>query len=291
MEKEVRDKYTKAKSISDSVVLYAKPLIKEGVSILDLTEKVEAKIVELGGGIAFPLNISINENAAHYTADIGDTKVLKAGELVKLDIGVHVDGYIWDRAFTICIGEDSHPLIKASEDGLKAALKTIKPGARVFEVSEAVESTLEDLGFNPVRNLCGHGLEQYKQHAGFSIPNGRNKIKTEFEEGKAVAMEVFATDGRGWVKESSPVLIFSWFDDKPVRMWEARKILDVVRDDFGGLPFARRHLLNKKELKLTEFKLDMAMRQLLEVEALNEYPVLKEESNGLVAQTETTILL
>jgi len=291
MEKVVLESYKKAKSISDSIILYAKPLIKENASALEITEKIEERVKKLGGGLAFPLNVSVNENAAHYTPDIGDTLVFKSGDLVKIDIGVHVDGYIWDRAFTVCIGKKTHSLIEAAERGLKEAMKVIKPGAKIFEISEVVESTLEGFGCNPIRNLCGHGLDQYKQHARFSIPNGRNNIEQELEASQALAMEVFATNGVGWVKESKPVLIFSYMRDKPVRMWEARKILEAARDDFHGLPFAKRWLTGLKDLKLSPFKIDMALKQLIDIEALHEYPILKEESGGLVAQAEETILI
>jgi methionyl aminopeptidase len=291
MDKAAVDNYKKAKSISDSVMSFAKPLIKGSANALEVTEKIETEIKKLGGGLAFPLNVSVNENAAHYTPDIGDTLTFKSGDLVKIDLGVHVDGYIWDRAFTVCIGKKTHPLIDAADAGLKASMKMIKPGAKIFEISEVVESTLEGLGFNPIRNLCGHGLECYKQHARFSIPNGRNNLKTELEAGQAIAMEVFATDGAGWVKESSPTLIFAYVYDKAVRMPEARKILDASKKEFNKLPFAKRWLMDLKDTKISQFKLDMALKQLIDVEALREYPILKEEANGLVAQAEETILI
>jgi hypothetical protein len=159
MEKSIAEKYEKAKSISDSVMLYAKPLVKEDALALDVAEKIENKIKALGGGLAFPVNISINENAAHYTPDIADLLRFKADDLAKIDMGVHIDGYIWDRAFTVCIGQKMHPLIEAAEKALEESMKAIKPGARIFEISEIVESVLDELGFNPIRNLCGPGLE------------------------------------------------------------------------------------------------------------------------------------
>jgi len=139
-----------------------------------------------------------------------------------------------------------------------------------------------------VRNLCGHGLEQYNQHAWPSIPNGKNSIQDEIQPGSAIAMEVFATDGSGWVKESAPVLIYSYYQDKPVRMPEARRILGMAKSEFNGLPFAKRWLSSASQSQL---KIDMAMRQLVEAEALHEYPVLKEETGGLVAQAEETIII
>lgn len=290
MEKEILEKYEKARSISDSIILFAKPLVKEDVLAIDVAEKIENKIKELGGGIAFPVNISINENAAHYTPDIADDLKFKADDLVKLDIGVHVDGYIWDRAFTVCIGKKTHPLIEAAERALGEALKAIKPSAKIFEISEIVESSLEAAGFNPVRNLCGHGLDQYNTHARFSIPNGRNNIQDELQPNQALAMEVFATDGAGWVKDSRPILIFGYAQDKPVRLWEGRRILEASKTEFNKLPFAKRWLTKLKP-PISPLKIDMALKQLLDVEALREFPVLREESGGLVAQAEETIIL
>lgn len=290
MQKEIFEKYEKARSISDSVVLFTKPLVKENTLALNVAEKIENKIKELGGAPAFPVNISINENAAHYTPDINDPLVFKENDLVKIDIGIHVDGYIWDRAFTMCIGKKTHPLIEAAERALKESMKLIKPGVKIFEISEAVESTLEGLGFNPVRNLCGHGLDQYNQHARFSIPNGRNNIQDELQPNQALAMEVFSTDGVGWIKDSTPVLIFGYVQDKPVRLMEARQILQAAKTDFNKLPFAKRWL-TKLKLPISPFKIDMALKQLLDVEALREFPVLREESGGIVAQAEETIIL
>jgi methionyl aminopeptidase len=290
MDADVLEKYGQARKISDAVVLYARPLVKEGAAALDIAEKIEAKIKALGGGIAFPVNVSINENAAHYTPAAGDTLQLKHDDLVKIDVGVHMDGYIWDRAFTVCVGQSTHPLIDAAEKALEEALKLIKPGTKVMEISEIVDATITKLGFNPVRNLCGHGLEQYTQHAALSIPNGRNTIRQELQPGQAVAMEVFATDGVGWIRDSQPVEIFGYVQDKPARLWEARRVLEAARDAYSGLPFAKRWLFALKP-QMTAIKLDMAIDQLLATGALRSYPVLREESGGKVAQAEETVIL
>jgi len=290
MDADVLGKYGQARKISDAVVLYARPLVKEDAAALDIAEKIEAKIKASGGGIAFPVNVSINENAAHYTPAAGDALRLKHDDLVKIDVGVHMDGYIWDRAFTVCVGQSTHPLIDAAEKALEEALKLIKPGTKVMEISEVVDATITKLGFNPVRNLCGHGLEQYTQHAALSIPNGRNTIRQELQPGQAVAMEVFATDGVGMIRESQPVEIFCYVQDKPARLWEARRVLDAAKMQFSGLPFAKRWLHALKP-QMTAIKLDMALDQLLATGALRGYPVLREESGGKVAQAEETVIL
>ncbi|MEM5843629.1 MAG: type II methionyl aminopeptidase [Candidatus Aenigmatarchaeota archaeon] len=287
MEKEIKEKYKKACSISQEVREYAKSLIKEGEKVLEVAEKIERKIEELGGKPAFPVNISINEISAHYSPDSNDITVIKNNDLVKIDIGIHIDGYIWDSAFTVCVNEKTHPLIEVSEKALREALKLIKPGTKVCEISEVVETVITENGFNPVRNLCGHGLERFNQHAHPTIPNGKNSIKEEIKEGQAIAMEVFVTNGSGWVKESFPTLIYKYKQDKPTRLLEGRRILELAKTKFEKLPFARRWLRGI----ISPLKIDLALRQLVEVDALIEYPILKEETNGLVAQSEETVLV
>jgi methionyl aminopeptidase len=287
MEQEALKSYSEAKRISDIIQPFARDLVKEDEKLLTIAEMVEDKIVKSGGKIAFPVNLSVNADAAHYTPDINDPTVLKVGDLIKVDFGVQIEGYIWDRAFTVCIGSKTHPLIEASESALKEALKLIKPGVKVYEISEVVEDTIKKFGFNPIHNLCGHGLEQYVQHSSPVIPNGKNNIQEELKAGSAVAMEVFTTNGPGMVKESSQTLIYKFRQERPVRSFEARKILEASATKFELLPFAKRWLSGIT----TPLKIDMALRQLLEIDAIMEYPVLREEGKGLVAQTEETVIL
>lgn len=286
MEEEVKKYYERAFKISDKVIEFSKSIIKEDMLIREIAERIEEEIRKLGGEPAFPVNICINDVAAHYSPDSTDETVVKKEDLVKIDIGIHVNGYVCDRAFTICLSQRNHPLIKASEEALKEALKSIRPGAKVFEISEIVENTLKEFGFNPIRNLCGHGLERYKVHARPTIPNGKNNIKEEIKEGDVIAMEVFSTNGGGWVKESETTLIYSFNQDRPIRIWEGRKILEMAKVKFNSLPFAKRWL---KEIP--RGKLELALRELVEVEALRSYPVLREETHGLVAQSEETIIV
>lgn len=286
MEKNVLKYYKKASLISQKVIKYSKKLLQEERKALDLVEKIEEKVYELGGELAFPVNICINEIAAHYTPDINDDLIIKENDLVKIDVGVHFNGYICDRAFTVCIGEKDFPLINIAEKTLENVLKLIKPGKKVFEISNKVEELITKKGFNPIRNLSGHGLERFKLHAPPTIPNGKNNIQEEIKKGQVIAMEVFVTDGIGLVKDSSPTLIYQFKQDKPIRLWEARKILELAEKKFNKLPFAKRWF---KEIPTT--KLELALRQLVEVNAIIKHPVLKEVSNGLVAQAEETIVV
>lgn len=287
MEKGILENYEKAKSVSDEIIEFAKKSIKNGGKILGIAERIEKKIEELKTRPAFPVNISINEIAAHYTPDINDSLTLQQNDLVKIDIGVHVNGYIWDRAFTVCMEEKNHPLITTSEKALDEALKLIRPGTKVCEISEVVEETITNEGFNPIHNLCGHGLSQFNQHAYPIIPNGKNSIQEEIKEDQVIAMEVFTTNGSGLVKESYPILIYKFKQEKSTRLWEAKKILEASKIKFNSLPFAKRWLTNLT----TPLKIDLALKQLSEIDALIGYPILKEETDGLVAQTEETVIV
>lgn len=239
MENEVLENYKKSKEISDTVLIFARNFVKENMKVIDLAEKIEEKIKKLGGGLAFPVNISINENAAHYTPDIDDPTVLMEGNLVKVDFGVHVNGYIWDRAFSVLIGEEKNELIEAAEQAVENVIKMVKPGVKVFEISEVIENTVNEFSLKPIYNLSGHGLDKFLQHAEPTIPNSKNNIQQEIEEGQAIAIEVFTTKGIGLVKESSQTLIFMYLQERPVRLWEARKILERARVEFNGTPLPK----------------------------------------------------
>jgi methionyl aminopeptidase len=287
VDKEILQKYEKAGKVNQEAKLLARKQLKPGLKVLDLAENIENFIKENKAGIAFPVNISINEIAAHYTPDINDSLTFKEGDLVKVDIGTHVDGYIADSAFSVRLGEKNDPLIKASEDALEHFIKSIKPGKTVGEMSKLIDEVVTSYGFNPIRNLAGHSVEQYIQHAGISIPNGAVPIEQEISEGTVLGMEVFTTDGEGMVKESSPTLIYMFLQPKPVRLRESKKILDLIFEEYKTLPFAKRWL---KDVG-SSVSLHLALRELVNKDILKEYPPLKERSNGIIAQTEETIIV
>ena len=286
MEEEVRKKYLLAGRIAKEVMEYAENLLlkERCTNVLALAEKIEKRIFELGAKPAFPVNISINEIAAHFTPCKSDRMEIKEGDYVKIDLGVHVDGYIADTAKTFRLaGKDE--LIKCSEEMLKEALKIIRPGIEVREIGRAIYEVAQSYGFNSVANLTGHGLERYDLHAGITVPNIPHG-KGVLEEGKAYAIEPFCTPGQGAVKESERAVIYMVLKPKPGRLPETRKILDLARE-YRGLPFAKRWL----EDKITPLKLNLALNQLVNNGSLHAFPVLKEVSNAPVAQSEHTLLV
>jgi len=277
--------YNKLFKISAKVFDYARKIIKEDAKILEIAEKIENKIYQLNAKPAWPLNICINEMAAHYTPEKNDETRIKSEDLVKVDVGIHIDGYIIDSAFTVCLADENNKLIEASEIALENALKIVKPGIKVKEISEKIYSSLKELNVKPIINLCGHSIERYVTHAGITIPNVPNNIQTKIEKGDVIAIEVFTTSGSGWVEESYPPNIFAFLEKRGVRMPEARKILELAEKRFEKLPFAKRWIKD-----MAKGKVDIAISKLVEIKALRDYPPLKE-SFGKVAVSEKTILV
>lgn len=285
MDKQIEEKWIKAGQIAAQAREHGAKLVKDGASVFDIGEAVENKIKQLGGDIAFPVNISINEMAAHYTPTFKDSLTIKNEDYVKIDVGAHVDGYIGDTAITIRpAGKDD--LIECAEKMLEEAIKIIKPGITVAEIGQVIQETAQRLGFNPVRNLTGHSLDQYNLHSGLTIPNIKTLSKQKIEEGQVIAIEPFCTPGAGNVKDSGQPLIFMWLSDKPVRDPYGRKILDLAKNQYQGLPFAKRWLAGMPAIKV-----EMLLKQLSAVRALHKFMPLKEVSDGNVAQTEHTIIV
>lgn len=279
--------YRKAGKIAASVMDEGLNRIKKGGKLLDLAEYVEEAIIAEGAKPAFPCNISVNEVAAHYSPQAWDSTVFEKGDLVKLDIGVHLDGYIADIAKTVVVGGAKSRLIKAAEEALEEAINYIKPGVYTNEVGALVEKTITSYGFSPISNLTGHKLARYNLHGGALVPNIKMRHGDEIKEGDVYALEPFATDGIGRVIDDANAIIFRYLQDRPLRMREARIILKHVRENYGSLPFAERWVTNL----VPKFKLNHALRQLVYNKALYAYHILKEKERGLVAQAEHTIMV
>jgi methionyl aminopeptidase len=294
MEEEILQKYLKAGKIASEAREKSKKIVKPGAKLIDIAEKIEAMIKDNGGLMAFPVNISINDIAAHYTPIKNEKTVIKKEGVVKIDIGVHVDGYIGDTACTIVFDEKHNDLIKASEEALNNVIELCKPNALLSDISATIEETIASFGFKPISNLTGHGLERYNLHAEPQIPNVKFSGNYRLKGDQVIAIEPFATDGEGRVKESGQAIIFMLVNKKPTRNFDARKIMDFA-DQYNGLPFAERWLLSNeaKAFGLTDslFKVRIALKELRERSAIYDYPVLKEAKSGPISQAEHTVIV
>jgi methionyl aminopeptidase len=291
--------YKKPGQIVSKVRKMAVDHVKADMKIIDLVEYVENNIIEMGGMPAFPCNVSINEVTAHYTSPPGDDLTIKRGDLVKIDLGAHVDGYIADSAVSVLVGADDYTdldsseedlnlmMIETAHDALESAICTIKDGVEIGKVGTAIEETINQNNLNSVSNLTGHSMDRWILHSGVSVPNIKEDNKHIIQEGDVLAIEPFVTNGIGRVGDMNDTYIFRFLRDRPMRMVQARKLLKIIEINYRTLPFSQRWLtkhINSKQL-------NMAMRQLLTSRAIFPYHVLKEKSNARVAQAEHTVIV
>jgi methionyl aminopeptidase len=289
------DMYKKSGKIASKVRKDAVNYVKEDMKILDLVEFIENEIRECGGNIAFPCNISVNEITAHYTSPAGDKNIIKSGDVVKIDLGAHIDGYIADTATSVLVGDDipeelrekHENMILASQEGLENGISAIRAGVEIGKVGEIIEKAINDRGFNSVSNLTGHSMDQWILHAGLSMPNIKENNPHKLEEGDVLAIEPFATDGVGKVTDMNETYIFKFIRDRPMRLLHARRALKIIKEEYKSLPFARRWLTSH----FSEHHLNAAMRMLVSSRAVYPYRVLREKSNAVVAQSEHTVIV
>ena len=280
LEDDAIDCYREAGAILAETMTEARSMVEPGVTQLEVAEYAEDAIREAGAGLAFPVNISINEEASHATP-ARDDETTFGEEMVCLDIGVHVDGYIADAAVTVDFtGTDE--LVEAAEQALDAAINVVGPGVEVGAVGREIEAIIDSYGYTPILNLSGHGVERYDAHTGPNIPNRAVDRSVELSVGDVIAIEPFATDGRGKVGEGAVEEIYEQVGDGTVRDRRARQVLDEL-ERFEELPFAARWLDNSRA--------EMALRRLKMADIVKGYPVLKEADGQLVSQAEHTLIV
>ncbi|KXB05167.1 hypothetical protein AKJ50_01660 [candidate division MSBL1 archaeon SCGC-AAA382A13] len=292
--------YKKAGKLAAEVMDKALKMVEPEEKLFDIAEQVEDTIREKGEKPAFPCNISINEKAAHYSPPGDDETEIQAEDLVKIDIGVHFDGYIADMARSVFVEEEKNPeeeedesvkkkkdMIRTINQVLEKATDAVEPGINVGEIGRIIQETAEQHGYNPISNLTGHNLERWSLHGGVSIPNVEEDTDEVLEEGDVVALEPFITDGEGEVEEMPEVYIFRCRNKSGVSGRMAQQTLREIKNNYGNLPFAERWLTED----LSMIRLQITLRELLSSEALRPYYVLKEVDNGVVAQAEDTMIV
>jgi len=263
--------------------------VRENMPIIQVCEKAEKLIREKGGKPAFPCNVSINEVAAHYTSPPNDERRIPEKTIVKVDIGVHVDGYVTDTAFTACFSPEYKSMADAAEHALKAAIANIHPEMATSKIGGIIETAIKNRGFKPIANLTGHSVGRYLIHAGTSIPNVAQPSLAKVKAGEVYAIEPFVTlpEAVGRVEDGSEILIFRLVKVKSVKNPYAKQLLKHIEDNFKTLPFAERWL---KDVVPKEQHRE-AFRELLVSKALMGYPVFVEVSRKPIAQAEHTVLI
>ncbi len=282
-------KYIQAGKIAGEVRKEVKKTVKEGMPIIDICEKAEQLIREKGGKPAFPCNVSVNEVAAHYTSPPRDEQVIPERSIVKVDIGVHVDGYIADTATSICFNPEYTDMVNTAEEALEMAVELLRPGLSIARFGSSIQKTIKTRGFKPVSNLTGHLIRRYIIHAGKSLPNVFNLSTSRVKEGEVYGVEPFVTvvGAAGKVENLREAYIFRYTKNKSLKDSYPKEILNYIRKNFQTLPFTERWL--SKFFSSSSYK--TAFSELLSSKAVVGYPVFVEASRKIVAQAEHTILI
>jgi methionyl aminopeptidase len=259
-----------------------------GSTLEEICNSIEKEIERKGGRCAFPVNVSLNEIAAHYTAEPNDTIKVKETDLLKIDLGVQINGHIADTAVTVCYDPKYDYLVQAAESALKEAMSIIRVGTKSSDVGKIIENTVKQMGGIPIANLSGHSLEQYTIHAGKSVPNIWSIGSFSFQSTEAYACEPFVTtpEGSGFVREGRVRNIFSLVTRKRTKDEAADKLIDFIWQRFNLLPFALRWLLPEYNEKTARVLLE----KLLKNKTVRSYPILVEANNQRVAQAEHTFI-
>jgi methionyl aminopeptidase len=286
---EALEKYLEAGKIARRLKDEARGIVDVGVPLLEVCERLEHLTVELGGKPAFPVNIGVNDVTAHYTSPAGDLIAVPEGSIVKLDVGVHLDGHIADTAITIALSPEHEELILSAQAALQSAVETIKPGVKVSEVGAVIEKTISRFGHKPIRNLMGHRIERYSLHTGKSIPNVSGIEGGKIEEGEIYAVEPFTTiqEAAGFVRDSNETFIFRYNREKRLKSVDARALVDHVKKAHRFLPFASRWL--RSEVHIPSF--ETAFQELVASRCIIPYRVLVEARGFPVSQAEHTVIV
>jgi methionyl aminopeptidase len=274
--------------ISATALRHGKSMIKPGAKLEDIARACEQVIFDMGGKPAFPAQLSRNHIAAHYCSPPGDATVIQPDDIVKLDLGTQVDGYVTDNATTVDLrdGENSL-LVTASRMALENAISVMGPGTSLTEVGRQIESTIKALGFNPVYNLTGHGVARYVIHCAPTVPNYPDPKAARLRANMTIACEPFCCDGRGQIAEKGAAEVFMLRREiKPKDNVPADVIAAVSVTE--GLPFARRQLM---PVLNTSKRVDEAIDLLDRKGLIHLFPPLCERDGVRVAQTEHTIFI
>ncbi|MBI3623005.1 type II methionyl aminopeptidase [Candidatus Pacearchaeota archaeon] len=278
-------KILQAGDIAKQIKVYAKSIVRKNMPLIEIAEKIESKIISLGGKPAFPCNLSINNIAAHYTPSHGDTTL--AHGLLKVDFGVHIDGWIADTSLSFDLenSKENQNLIKAAESALTKAQEYFKEGINLSEIGHVISKEIESHNFSPIINLSGHGIDEYDLHAGTTVPNIDDSRNIKIKKG-LYAIEPFVTTGSGRVHDGKPSGIYHLQSEKNVRSPIAREVLEFIIKNYKTLPFCSRWLVKKFGTKAL-----FGLKQLEDNGNLHHYAQLVETQGSKVSQAENTILV
>ncbi|KIX08914.1 methionine aminopeptidase, type II [Rhinocladiella mackenziei CBS 650.93] len=308
---EFLNNYRQAAEVHRQVRQWVQHTAKPGKSLNEIAEGIEDGVRALLGhqglepgdnlkaGMGFPTGLPLNNCAAHYTPNPGQKEiVLQADDVMKVDFGVHINGWIVDSAFTVAFDPVYDNLLAAVKDATNTGIKNAGIDARMSDIGSAIQEAMESyevemngktLPVKAVRNITGHDIKQYRIHGGKQIPFIKNDDHTKMEEGEVFAIETFGSTGKGYLRDDTGV--YGYGKDPsaprvPLNLASARSVLKTINEHFGTLVFCRRYL---ERLGLNKYL--VGLNSLVSNGILDSYAPLSDVKGSYTAQFEHTILL
>ena len=278
---------------SGNIVREVKPLVealvRPGARFLEVCDFVRKEVEKRGGKLAFPTGIGVNQVTAHYAPQEGDESTFAEKDLVKVDFGVHIDGYVTDTSVTVTLNPEFELMLEATRRALDAAIAAARREWRTGEIGRVIHREAARFGFKTIENLTGHTLDRYTVHAGKSIPNIYMPHMQDLKKGDIFAIEPFLTlgDAAGYVVDTSNQTIFSIVARKKTGSSELDAFAESVWAERKTLPFTPRWYVGE----FGKEKISEMVKKLVEKKVLRAYPTLVEASGSPVAQFEHTMAL
>ncbi|CAG8254650.1 unnamed protein product [Penicillium salamii] len=260
--------YRKAAEVHRQVRQWTQDVVRPGQSLTDIAVGIEDGVRALldnaglapgdglVSGLGFPTGLSLNNCVAHYTPNPGqkDT-ILSSTDVMKVDFGVHINGWIVDSAFTMSFDPTYDNLLAAVNDATNTGIKNAGIDVRISDVSAAIQEAMESyeveingrtIPVKAVRDLSGHNIDQYRIHAGKSVPFTKHSDNTKMEEGEIFAIETFGTTGRGYLRDGPGVYGYGKNPCAPKKLnshlASAKALYKTINENFGTIVFCRRYL-------------------------------------------------
>jgi len=274
-------------------------------AIVDECSKVhnkgKAKVETKDKGVAFPTCISVNEIVGHASAAQGDETVLAEGDLVKIDLAVHIDGWIATVAHTVMCSADAEATV---EDGPKrnvvlacavaaeAIMANVRPGVTNNQITPLFQQAAEEFGVNVVEGVLSHAMKRFVIDGNKAIiakeVKGEQAVEEEqFEENDVFSIDIIMSSGEGkpTEKDEKKQMVFKRAVDKNynLKMKVSREIFSKINTDHPTLPFSLR--------EYDDVRARLGMKECLEHDLFTNYPVLEEKEGEFVAHMKFTILL
>jgi methionyl aminopeptidase len=285
----IPEQYRISGRITAEVRALVRAKVKPGAGFLEVCEFVRNEVEARGGKLAFPTGIGVNEVTAHYAPQDGDESVIRDGDLVKVDFGVHVDGYVTDTSVTLAFDPAYNLLVEATERCLESAIAVARRERRTGEIGREIHREASRFGFKTIENLTGHTVDRYVVHAGKSIPNLYMPLMQSLKKGDVFAIEPFLTPGAaaGYVVDGRSTTIFSLVARKRTGTPELDEFADMVWAERKTLPFTPQWYSSDYP-KGRAYEM---VRRLVAKKVARGYPTLVEASGNPVAQFEHTMAL